>query len=89
MNDEELKQQFVHAMYDYYGIENDSELMYYADIYNSVVAPLITRKLKEAERVGFMKCWSITYDFLHSNQKDLLDEWEVLTELEKESTDER
>jgi len=41
------KQKFVDAMHDYYGLVEPNDLVYWADIYDSVVQALITEAVKE------------------------------------------
>lgn len=41
-NEQELREQFVDAMWDYFGIEDKSELDHFRTIFDEVVNPLIT-----------------------------------------------
>jgi len=68
-NEIELKQQFVKAMWDYFGIEEEYELAHFADIFESVVSPFIEKLIKK-------RTLESQIEILEATLKPYLNKWQ-------------
>ena len=76
LTDEELREQFVNAMHDYYGVENDNDLAVYGMYFDDVVKPLLQAHTLAARQQEVYGMIMLRYDNPKLHARDeAVDEW--------------
>ena len=72
-NEQELREQFVDAMWNYFGIEDKSELDHFRTIFDEVVNPLVTAHTNAA----IAKVLDRLYGELMEEGETIVHQWQV------------